>query len=128
MDGHGFLDEINQIVGVKVTNPEDIRPAPVMPKRVWTTFRTFSLSNASDPVQILSDTPNRTRALIQVTTAGPVIFGESRSAVMKGDNGVAQVNVAAAGIIELKGNGEVWAWSTVAGVTNCAVIAEFCGE
>ena len=123
-----FIDEVAQIVGVKITNPEDIRPPVPTPKRVKTVFKTFSLTNTAEPVMILANSPNRRRATIQVTGAGPVVFGDSRSAVQKADNGTATWNVAAAGPFVLEGNDEIWAWSTVAGITNCAVIAEFNGE
>lgn len=122
-----ILHEIEAMVAkvhiVKDDTKEIVKPR--QPKEIRSTYRTFSLSNTSDPVMLLGHAPNRVQAILQFTAAGPIILGSDRATVLRQGSDSTQINVAAAGIIVLKGTNEVWATSTVAGVTNAAVIAEY---
>jgi hypothetical protein len=121
-----IVEELKQIVDVRVVE-DKTRPEvkPKQPKEVRTTYRTFTLSNATEPQQLLGHAPNRIQAVLQFTSAGPVVLGSSRSDVVAQNSNTAQINVAAAGIIVLKTTGDLWAQSTVAGNTNVGVIAEY---
>lgn len=123
-----FLEEIVDAVKVHIVKDDTKEkgpPRPQQPKEVKTTYHTFTLSNTLEPQLLLGHAPNRISAILQFTTAGPVVLGASRAAVVAQNSDVAQINVAAAGPITIHGTNELWGWSTVAGNTNCAVIAEY---
>lgn len=124
----GIVDELIDAVKVHIVRDDTKVPVeerPKAPKEVRTTFRTFTLSNTLEPQQILGHAPNRLYAILQFTTSGPIVLGNSLAQVKAQNSDVAQINVAAAGPITIHGTNEVWGWSTVAGLTNCAVIAEY---
>jgi len=121
-----FLDEFRQIVDVRVVEDKTrVEVKPKQPRAVRDTFRTFSLSNTGEPQMLLGRAPNRLYSILQFTSAGPIVLGATRASVVAQNSDVAQINVAAAGPIRLVTTEEVWAHSTVAGATNCAVIAEY---
>lgn len=123
----GMIDELVDAVKVHIVKDDtkEVEHRAKAPKETRTTFRTFTLSNTLEPQMILGHAPTRTQAVLQFTTGGPIVLGNSRAAVVAQNSDVAQINVAAAGPITIHGTNEIWGWSTVAGLTNCAVIAEY---
>ena len=122
-----FLEEIVDAVKVHIVRDDTKHKEekPKQPKEIRTTYRTFTLTNTGVPQMLLGHAPNRIQTILQFTTAGPVVIGPDQTSVAKADNTCAQINVAAAGPITLKTTNELWAQSTVAGLTNVAVIAEY---
>jgi hypothetical protein len=122
-----IIDDLLSIVKVHVVRDDtrEVEQKPKAPKETIATYRTFTLSTTLEPQQLLGHAPNRIRATLQFTTAGPVILGASKAQVLAGNSDTAQINVAAAGPFILETTKELWGWSTVAGLTNAAVIAEY---
>jgi|SRR5690348_4155838 len=122
-----ILEEIVDAVKVHIVRDDTkhVVEKPKQPKEVRATFRSFTLSNTLEAQMILGHAPSRRRAVLQFTTAGPIVLGSTKAAVLAQNSDTAQINVAAAGPIVLETTNEVWATSTVAGNTNCAVIAEY---